>query len=260
MFFDIKNLKGGYNRNVVFDDVSFGIDRGQMLYVLGANGCGKTTLFNIIVGYKEKMDGSVTIGNEELGKLSERERARRIAYIPQHHVPAFNYTVSDIVVMGRASLLSLGQVPKKEDYRVVLESLKMLGIEELAEKEYKELSGGQRQLVLIARAICQQAKIIIMDEPLQSLDFVNQDMVINALRRLLKQEYTIIMSTHTAINRYEEEDKVLLMSRDGSSRFGNIEEVINGITMTSVYSMPVQTIFGEDGNGDKYLFCLPIRE
>lgn len=257
MFFDIKNLKGGYNDKIVFKDISFGADAGQMIYVLGANGCGKTTLFNIIVGYKEKMDGSVTIDNAEIVNLTERQRARYIAYIPQHHVPAFNYTVADIVVMGRASLLEVYQTPKQKDYDVVTDALKMLGNEDLQEKEYKELSGGQRQLVLIARAICQQAKVIIMDEPLQSLDFINQAMVTNALRNLIKNGYTIIMSTHTAINHYSNDDKVLLMSRDKRSVFGSIEDVITSKTMSDAYGMNVQTIFGKDGNGDKYLFCLP---
>jgi len=257
MYFDVKNLKGGYKENIVFDNVSFSAEKGEMVYVLGANGCGKTTLFNIIVGYKEKMDGNVRVNDRDIYSLSERERAREIAFIPQHHVPTFNYSVVDIVVMGRASLLEVHETPKQKDYAIVADTLKMLGIEKLAQKQYKELSGGQRQLVLIARAICQQAKIIIMDEPLQSLDFINQAMVTNALRYLIKHGYTIIMSTHTAINRYFKEDKVLLMSRDGSATFGNIEDVITSATMSSVYSMPVQTIYGEDGKGDRYLFCLP---
>lgn len=257
MFFDIKNLKGGYKDKIVFKNVSFGAGEGQMIYVLGANGCGKTTLFNIIVGYKEKLEGSVTIDNSAIENLSERQRARHIAYIPQHHVPAFNYTVADIVVMGRASLLEVYQAPKQSDYDIVVDALKMLGIEELKDKEYKELSGGQRQLVLIARAICQQAKIIIMDEPLQSLDFINQTMVTRALRNLIKKNYTIIMSTHTAINHYSKDDKVLLMNIDGSTIFGNIEDIITGKTMSYAYGMPVQTIFGEDGSGGRYLFCLP---
>lgn len=257
MFFDIKNLKGAYKDKIVFKNVSFSAGEGQMIYVLGANGSGKTTLFNIIVGYKEKLDGTVTIDKCAIESLTERQRARHIAYIPQHHVPAFNYTVEDIVVMGRASLLEVYQTPKQKDYDIVEDALKMLGIEDLAGKEYKELSGGQRQLILIARAICQQAKIIIMDEPLQSLDFINQTMVTKALRNLINQNYTIIMSTHTAINHYSEDDKVLLMNRDGSAVFGKIEDIITGKTMSNAYGMPVQTIFGEDGNGDRYLFCLP---
>jgi len=257
MFINVDRLKGGYHNNTVFSDISFNAKEGEMIYVLGANGCGKTTLFNIVVGYKDRMDGNISINNQDITNLSKQEKAKLIAYIPQHHTPAFNYSVKDIVVMGRASHLSMAEVPHKGDYDIVMNTLDMLGIKDLAYNEYKELSGGQRQLVLIARAICQQSKIIVMDEPLQNLDFVNQAMVTQTLRYLVKKGYIIIMSTHTAINSYSQKDKVLLMSKDGKGSFGFIEEIVNNDTMNAAYGMPVQTIFGEVENGGKYLFCLP---
>ena len=140
--------------------------------------------------------------------------------------PAFEYSALDVVVMGRAGRIAFFESPKKADYERARAALDMLGIPEFADKDYTRLSGGERQLVLIARAICQGADIIMMDEPMQSLDFINQSMVQHAARLLVQQGHIVIMSTHTAINNYEENDKTLLMSKDGTAVFGAIEETM----------------------------------
>jgi len=260
MKFDVTALKGGYGKHMVIHDVSFSVEKGQMTYVLGANGCGKTTLFKIIIGYKERMAGQISVDGCDISKLTKREMAGIVAYIPQQHVPAFNYSVKDVVVMGRAAHLPPFGVPGKADFDLVDQSLNILGIEGLADIEYTRISGGQQQLVLIARAICQQAKMIVMDEPLQSLDFVNQDMVTRTLRKLVRKGYSIIISTHTAIHNYDKQDKALLMNKTGGAAFGDIEEILTKEAIARAYGMPIETMMGEDGSGGKHLLCVPIHE
>lgn len=258
MALTVNNLRGGYGNKTVLNGISFCAEQGEMVYVLGANGSGKTTLFNIIVGYKQKLAGHIKVDGKDISTLTASALAKLIAYIPQQHFPIFNYTVKDVVVMGRASHLSRFGTPQKQDYDIVYNVLDMLGIREMADREYMEISGGERQLALIARAMCQQAKIIVMDEPLQSLDFVNQAMVTMTLQTLSDQGYTIIMSTHSAINNYSKNAKVLLMGKDGTATFGNIEEIVSQNCIQKAFGIPMQTIMNKDERGGKHLFCLPI--
>lgn len=258
MLFEVSKLKGGYGDNIAVNNVSFFVGKGKMVYVLGANGSGKTTMFNMIIGYKKKLDGQVKINGIDLDNLSKRELAKIIAYIPQQHVPSFSYIVKDVVILGRTCHISRFGVPKKQDYDIVYETLDMLGIKNLAEREYTELSGGERQLVLIARAICQQAKIIIMDEPLNGLDFANKAMITKTLNNLVSMGYTIIMSTHNVINNYTKDAKILLIDYDGNSTFGNIYDMISSDLLQEAYGIPLQIVSSEDENGGKHLLCLPI--
>ena len=255
----VQSLKGGYGSKTVINGVSFCADKGDMVYVIGANGCGKTTLLNTIIGYKKPTSGSIEFGGTDIDELSIKQKAHYVSYIPQQHVPTFGYTVRDVVVMGRANSLPIYAVPKESDFVIVKESLDMIGIEHLMNAQYSELSGGERQLVLIARALCQQAKMIVMDEPLQSLDFINQAMVLRALKLLVSQGYSVMMSTHTAITNYADTDKVLLMSRDGSAIFGAIEQVLTQERMEAAYGIPLQTIFSKDARGGKHIFCMPTH-
>lgn len=258
MKLDIKNLTGGYGKNTVLDNVTFTAESGDMIYVLGPNGGGKTTMFSMIIGYKKRMSGDILLDGIDIETFSDVELAKNIAYIPQDHVPAFNYTVEDVVLMGRTCHLKRFAVPQKDDYDIVHETLEKLGIESFAQREYMELSGGERQLALIARALCQKAKIIIMDEPLTGLDFANKAMVTSALKDLVKSGYTIIMSTHNAINNYSDDDKILLINAKGSGVFGNINHMIKENIIQKAYNIPLQTICSMDKNGGRHLLCLPI--
>jgi len=254
----VRNLVGGYDGKVVVNDVSFEAKSGDMIYVLGPNGSGKTTMFNMIIGYNKRISGEILIENKDVESLSSIELAKCIAYIPQEHIPSFNYTVEDIVIMGRTCHIGRFASPKKEDYDIAHESLSILGIEDLLHREYMELSGGERKLVLISRALCQRAKIIIMDEPLTGLDFSNKAMVTKALNKLTSSGHTILMSTHNAINNYSSEDKILLVDEGGSCIFDNIEVMISKNMIQKAYKTPLQTICSTDENGGKHLLYLPI--
>ena len=170
MLLQLQNVSGGYGKGDIVKNVSCEADEGDILCLAGPNGCGKTTLFRLIMGSIPLSGGRILIDGQDHLKLSPRELANRIAYIPQYHSPVFSYTVLDVVLMCRASHFSAFDSPKAVDRDAAFEALYKVNALELANKKYTSLSGGQRQLALIARAICQSAKILVMDEPSASLD------------------------------------------------------------------------------------------
>lgn len=253
----VKSLTSGYGKKQIIDNINFSAQSGDMVYILGANGSGKTTLLNTLIGYKRFWSGSIEYDGTGIEELSIADRAKLVSYIPQHHVPAFNYSVHDVVLMGRAGRMSFFDTPKKSDYVLADDALEMLGIGTFVDKDYTQLSGGERQLVLIARAICQQSEVIIMDEPMQSLDFVNQAMVQRASRLLTLQGRCVIMSTHTTISNYEKEDKVLLMNKEGTAIFGGIEDVLTQKNAQYAYGSNLELIYNTDRTGGRHITCLP---
>ena len=190
------DLTVGYGRRRVASGVSLDLAPGEIFCLLGPNGCGKTTLFRTLLGLIPPLAGTVSLGGRLLQDLSRREVARRIAYVPQAHVPAFSYTVEEVVLMGRAAHLGTFSRPGRADRRLALSALEQLGIADLAASDYTLLSGGQRQLVLIARALAGQAAFMIMDEPAASLDYGNQSLVLNRIRALSAGGVGIVFSSH----------------------------------------------------------------
>ncbi|MBR1610972.1 MAG: ABC transporter ATP-binding protein, partial [Methanobrevibacter sp.] len=168
--FEVRNISFSYDDEEIFSGISFSIDKGDVLCILGPNGTGKTTLIKCLNGLHDISSGEILINGKNIKKLSFREISTHIGYIPQSHVPSFPFKVIDVVVMGRAPYLNLTDSPKKEDMDIAVNALKTLGIEHLRNKEYTNLSGGERQLVFLARILCQQPDILILDEPTSHLD------------------------------------------------------------------------------------------
>ena len=154
----------------VLEDVSFTVPAGDFLSVLGANGAGKSTLFRCLLGGLEGYTGAISLDGRDVRTFSRRELAARIAYIPQIHRPTFGYSVLDTALMGLTRHLSPFQSPSKALEQQALTALEQLGVAHLAQRNFAALSGGEQQLVLIARALCQQSDLLIMDEPTASLD------------------------------------------------------------------------------------------
>lgn len=153
--FEVKNIPFSYDGEEIFSDISFSIDKGDVLCILGPNGTGKTTLIKCLNGLHDIDGGEILVNGQNIKKLSFREISRHIGYIPQSHVPSFPFKVLDVVIMGRAPYLNLGESPKQKDVDIAVNALKTLGIDHLKDKEYAHLSGGERQIVFLARVLCQ---------------------------------------------------------------------------------------------------------
>lgn len=257
MKLSVHNLQFSYGTHAVLRNVSFDAKSGERIALLGPNGTGKTTLFRCIMQFLP-YGGDVLLDGQDAGTLSPKELAARIAYIPQNAAPTFNYTVSDVVLMGVTGSLGLFDTPRKQQREAVAATLETLGIAELAERGFRELSGGEQQLVLLARALVQDAKILIMDEPTANLDFGNQCRVMDSVIRLSQRGYTILFSTH------HPEQASLYATRVLALREGNvlIDGALEGLTeekLSLLYGMPVALRAVEYGDR-RIAICLPGEE
>lgn len=196
MEIEVKGLSFSYGTHAILQGLSFSVEKGTLTAVLGANGAGKSTLFRCLLGFLTPQAGEITVSGRPLSSYSRRETAAKLAYIPQSSEPIYNYTVLDTVLMGTTAALNVLQRPGAREQERALQALHQLGIEALAGRGIGQISGGERQLALIARALAQHAEILIMDEPTANLDYGNQQRVLREIRGLTRQGYTVLLSTH----------------------------------------------------------------
>lgn len=239
MRFALEELTCGYRGKRVLSDISISVRTGDCLCVLGCNGVGKTTLFKSILGLLPLIEGRVTVDGREIQGLPARERARLIGYVPQAHVPPFPYTVLDIVVMGRVAHQGMFASPGKQDVEIARQTLDSLGILHLADCVYTQISGGERQMALIARALTQQPAVLLMDEPTANLDFANQARVLERVCRLTGQGVIVVMTSHSPDHALRCDAKVLLLEREGGHSFGTAQEMIRPEKLNRAYGVPV---------------------
>ena len=219
------------------------------------NGTGKTTLIKCLNGLHEIGSGEILINGENMKKLSFREISRHIGYIPQSHVPSFPFKVFDVVLMGRAPYLNLTDSPKEEDVKIAEDALKTLGIENLKDKEYTNLSGGERQLVFLARVLCQKPDILILDEPTSHLDFGNQIKLLEIIDNLSKSGLAIIMSSHFPDHAFLSSTKVAIMKNKKFIDFGAPDDVVTEDNLKKAYSIDVKLMELDD----KRKVCVPMK-
>jgi iron complex transport system ATP-binding protein len=239
MRLEARALGFGYPGKPVGRNVSFSLGAGEVLCLLGPNGSGKTTLFKTLLGLLPAQAGEVLIDATPLRRLARAEVATRIAYVPQAHVAHFPYTVLDMVTMGRTAHLGPFARPGAHDHAAAFDALKTLGIADLADADYTRISGGQRQLALIARALAQAAPLIVMDEPTASLDFGNQALVLREIRALAAQGYGIVLSTHDPDHAFACASAVALLHGGGLVATGSPSEVLSPARLEAVYGLPV---------------------
>ncbi|HWQ51093.1 MAG TPA: ABC transporter ATP-binding protein [Terriglobales bacterium] len=235
MSVDVKNLSFSYGDEDVLKEVSFTANPGQFLSILGPNGVGKSTLFKCILGLLRNYRGEVVIDGTDAKTLSVSETAKRIAYIPQSGYPVFNYSVHDIVLMGATSRLSFFETPKKQDSERADAAMQKIGIAHLRDRCFHHLSGGERQLVMIARALTQQARVLMLDEPTSSLDFGNQVMVLAQARELAGEGYTVIATTHNPEQSYMFSDRILALKGGRILTDGSPREVLDEALIKELY-------------------------
>lgn len=256
----VDDLSCGYGEHRVVDELSLTVDSGEVMCLLGPNGVGKTTLFKTILGFLAPQGGRVLIDGRDARTLGRREQARLIAYVPQAHTPPFPFSVRDVVTMGRTARLGLFSSPGPADKALALESLERLGIDSLAERPYTEISGGERQMVLIARALTQEPQLLIMDEPTSSLDFGNQVRVLQVVRRLAEQGLCIVMTTHVPDHAFLTSARVALLQADAPVMVGSADEIVTEEAMNAAYGVTVRiaTVPGDGPDEPEVKACVPL--
>lgn len=193
---EVRDLRFSFGAREVLKGVSFEASENELIFLLGANGAGKTTLFRCMLGLLHGYHGKILLNGQNVASLPAKELARRVAYIPQFHNPVFAYTALDMVLMGTNHRLSTFASPGRRERETAMQAMAQLGIEEFAERNFQELSGGEQQLVLVARGLAQEAKILLMDEPTSALDYGNQLRVLEKVAALSAQGYTVLLSCH----------------------------------------------------------------
>ena len=235
MSIEVERLSFSYGTHPVLRDVSFRAEPGQLVAVLGPNGAGKSTLFRCMLGFLPHYQGSISLCGQDVRHLPRRELAHLAAYIPQSSAPVYNYTVRDTVLMGADPFHAPGPSQQETADRV----LETLGIRDLADRGINEISGGERQLTLIARALAQQARILLMDEPAANLDYGNQFRLLQQVRRLTEQGYTVLLSTHDPEHALRFATHVLALHGGTVAACGPVEEMLTEELLHTLYRIPL---------------------
>ena len=256
MTLTVEKLSCAYRQKQVLQEVSFTLPQGEVLCVLGPNGVGKSTLFRCVLGLKQPSAGRIMLDGTDIRRLAPRELARRIAYIPQFSAPAFRYTVLDLVLMGTTARLNLLSSPGQKERQAAEEALERLGIAGLRDRTVDTLSGGERQMVLIARALAQQTPFLIMDEPTASLDYGNAVRVMEMVCSLAKDGYGIMLSTHDPDQVLRYAGRVLVLGEGRVRSFGTPETAMTAEILSSIYRTPIQIASLPTGSGT-HRVCIP---
>ncbi len=216
---------------------------GEVSVLLGPNGSGKTTLLLCIAAQHQCRQGVITLAGHDLAELPPPDLARLVAMVPQDHHPVFPYTVRELILLGRLSRVSFWGQPNQQDHRVVEEVIGLLGIGHLADKPYTQISGGERQLVLIGRCLAQEPQILLLDEPTNHLDFKNTTVILQMICDLAHQrELTVLLTLHDPNLALLFADHVIMLSQGRVAAAGIPGDVINPVTMAQLYGMEVEML------------------
>ena len=240
MIFEVKKGCFGYNEKQILNDISFRVESGEVMSVLGSNGVGKTTLLKCMMGFLPWNSGDTLVDGVSIKEIKQRELWQKIAYVPQAKGSAFGYTALDMVILGRSAHIGTFKQPKKEDIEIALRAMKDVGILYLKDKLCTQMSGGELQMVLIARALTVSPDMLVMDEPESNLDFKNQLIILDIIKSLSKEKkISAIVNTHYPAHALQISDKSLMLNRDGSSFYGAAVDVINKKNMRKAFDVNV---------------------
>jgi len=250
---DVRALEFGFPGKTIGRDVSFSLAAGESMCVLGPNGGGKTTLFRTILGLLEQKSGTIELNGKSIEHLSRADIARVAGYVPQGHSAYFAFTLLEFVLMGRTARVGTFSSPGKADRAVAERALESLGIAALAERPVTEVSGGERQLALVARALAQEPKLLVMDEPTASLDFGNQVGVLEKISSLASTGISVLFSSHDPDHAFLGAQRALLLGEGRVLELGAPRDVIRPDTLKRLYGVDVQVL---PVSGDRHT-CLP---
>jgi iron complex transport system ATP-binding protein len=231
----------------VLKRVSLSLTDGEVAFVLGANGCGKTTLLECLSGLRQPTSGTVLVDGRPLSRLAPRERAQGIGVVPQLHEPAFAFTVAEAVLMGRAPQLGLFARPGSSDRAIVDDALAAVGIVAMRNRAYTEISGGEQQLVLIARGLAQGASCLLMDEPAAHLDPHHQHGILGIVRRLAAGGRSFVVTSHQPDNAFLYAHSVLLLVAGATHSYGRPVEAITEESLRAAYGIEFEIVRGQTG-------------
>jgi len=256
---EVRNLSFRYHQNEgedIFSYISLSIEKGEVFCLIGPNGTGKSTLIKCIGGLLSPNSGRILIEGTDLVAMKPAEKARIIGYVPQSHTPSFPFPVREVVVMGRSPHLGPMSSPSDRDMEIAEESMAAVGVSHLADRPCTDISGGEYQLVLIARALTQEPRILLLDEPTSHLDLGNQMKILKTIRDLSRKGLTILMATHFPDHAFLISGNVGIMMDQGIPLLGPAEEVINERTMKEAYDAEVR-IIAVSGDGGRQI-CYPL--
>jgi len=252
LLIDAKNISFSYGNKQILTNIDFQLYQGDVLSLVGQNGCGKTTLLKILLGIF-KSNGEIKILSKNINEYKNKELAKLISYVPQTHQIPFDYTVFDVVLMGRLAHIGLFSNYSLKDKEIALKALEKVGIGHLKDNIYSKISGGERQLAFIARALTQESKIIFMDEPVTGLDYGNQLKLLKFLKELSNEGYTFVKTTHYPDHALYASNKVMMLKNGQILDVGNINEKLTSTNIKKLYDVDVEIISKENG----YKFCIP---
>ena len=248
-----------YGAREIFTGLNLDLDEGDVFCLLGPNGCGKTTLLRCLNCALRLKQGSVWIDGRDAASLDETERAQIMGFVFQEHNILFSYPVIEIVCMGRAPHLGFLSSPSRRDMEIAERALETVGIAHLRDTRYTEISGGERQLVLIARALAQEPMVLLLDEPTSHLDFGNQMLILETIVRLAQERgLTVIMATHFPNHALLASNRVALMKDGGFVAVGWPERVITTSNLKELYGVDVEIVSTDHGTGKRAKAVVPV--
>ncbi len=254
MTLEIRDLCFSYKDHEVLNGLNLKISDGEMVALLGKNGAGKTTLMRLIPAFLKCSEGSITIDGVSVRDMGIQKRAAYMAYIPQIARIAFPYPVRTSILMGASSRLSMFQAPTKADAEKVEKIIDLLNLRHIADRNMENISGGERQLVLIARAIMQDARLLILDEPTSFLDYSNQLLVLERIGDLVSKGYSCIYSTHNPDLALGHSNRIVVMDEGKISFDDRPEKLIGSDVLSDVYGRRIEIVRTERGG----IACIPM--
>lgn len=243
------------NSGIVLDRVSLSVDAGEVVVLLGPNGAGKTTLLHCMINLLRPGEGRILLAGQELGSMKPKEIAALAAFVPQSHEPSFDYSVLEFVLLGRAPRTGLFGRPGRADEAACLEILGELDLMSLADRSYMELSGGERQQVLIARALAQEPRVLVFDEPTAHLDLGNQARVLRLIRRMADKGLGVLMTSHNPDHALMAGDKAAVLKKGGALVSGPTDRILDRELLSDVYGTDLRLV---DVPGIGLRACLPF--
>ena len=236
------------NGKQIFTEVNFSLKKGEIFTILGPNGAGKSTLLNCIGNLSEPTHGGIFLDKDNIKDLTLRQFAKRIGYVPQIHQPTYSFTVEEFVAMGRTPYLSAFKKLGHLDQRMIEEAMELVRITHIRNKAYTQLSGGERQLVTIARAIAQEPDFILLNEPTAHLDFGNQIKTMKLVKKLSDQGYGVIMTTHNPDQVFFIGGRVGVLNRSGTFEIGVVDQYLSEDLLSRLYNEPVHLFYSNQLN------------